>query len=68
METEQTGHRGFVLEGARGDYSGNMSVLICRDMFCRLASVGLPANLRPSGVVLDLPPEQKKQKKHADCG
>ena len=47
METEQTEHRGFVLEGVRGDYSESMSVFLCRGTFRRLGSVGLPAKTHP---------------------
>ena len=43
MEQDTTGHGGFVLEGAWGDDSGNMSVLVCGNALRRLAVVGLPA-------------------------
>ena len=42
METGQIELCGFVLEGARGDYSGSMGVFLCQGMFRFLASVGLP--------------------------
>ena len=43
MEQGQTRPGGFVLEGVRGYYSGNMSVFACAVRFGRLAVVGLPA-------------------------
>ena len=47
METERTELCGFVLEGAWGDDSGNMSVFECGDALRRLAVAGLPA--KPKG-------------------
>ena len=47
METEQTEHRGFVLEGAWGDYSRNMSVFVFGNALHRLAVVGIPSLPRP---------------------
>ena len=43
METEQTEHRGFVLEGVREDNIATGSVVAYWEAFRRLASVGLPA-------------------------
>ena len=42
MEQGRTEKGGFVLEGVRGDYSANMSVLVCGIRFGRLAAVGPP--------------------------
>ena len=43
METEHTELCGFILEGVRGGYSGNMSVPVCAVRFGRLVSARLPA-------------------------
>ena len=46
METEQTEQGRFVLQGAWGDDSGNMSVFVCGNALRGLASVGFPAKTR----------------------